>query len=296
MCRSCTLTAAWWTTAPPVDEPDQIHQGHGRLRAMSHLLAAVDSQHPADPIALAAALATAPAGTVLSHRTAAQLFGLWIPPFTGIEVTTRTTWRGSSYTTGVQRRSAVAHRRVLDPSDTTREQGLPVTCVARTWLDLAPLLDIYDLVAAGDSALRLGCDRQELEQRVASANRVRGLRKARTAFALLNGRARSRPESRIRCALRLAGLPEPRVNEGIYDSTGGWLAEPDLHYREARVAIEFNGRDHADAVQMRKDATRLLTIQREKWEVRTTPQSTPSKDWIASLPIYGNSSSNAHQV
>src|SRR5436305_6493632 len=130
-----------------------------------------------DPMILAAALAGAPPGTVLSHRSAAQVFGLWIPSFEGIEVTTTATWRGSRYTTAVQRRSVVAHRRVLDVSDTTLQHGLPVTCVGRTWLDLAPLLDIYDLVAAGDSALRIGCLPTELAQRVARSGRLPGVRR-----------------------------------------------------------------------------------------------------------------------
>jgi hypothetical protein len=218
---------------------------------------------------LADVLASLPEDAVLSHRTAAALWGLWIAPFDRIEVTSPAGDRGSRYTTSVQRRSIVAHRRVVAPHHVTSHCGLPVTTLSRTWLDLAPLGDIHDLVAAGDSALRAGASVAELEKLVAEARRLRGLVRARVAVTVLDERSRSRPESRIRSALVLAGLPRPRVNEPIHDEHHGWLAEPDLHYREARLALEYNGADHAGVDQMRKDATRLLDLQRAGWEVRT---------------------------
>ncbi len=218
---------------------------------------------------LAAVLASLPEDAVLSHRTAAALWGLWIAPFDGIEVTSPAGDRGSRYTTSVQRRSIVAHRRLVAPHHVTSHCGLPVTTLARTWLDLAPLGDIHDLVAAGDSALRAGASVAELETLVAEAHRLRGLVRARVAVTVLDERSRSRPESRIRSALVLAGLPRPRVNEPVHDEQHGWVAEPDLHYREARLALEYNGADHAGVDQMRKDATRLLDLQRAGWEVRT---------------------------
>lgn len=218
---------------------------------------------------LAEVLASLPADTVLSHRSAAAVWGLWIPPFDGVEVSSPAGSRGSRYTTAVQRRTIVAHRRLLDTADVTTHHGIAVTSLARTWLDLAPLLDMLDLVAAGDSALRTGAAYPELADQVAAGRRLRGLVRARTAVELLDARSRSRPESRIRAALVHAGLPCPRVNEAIHDDTGGWLAEPDLHYPEARLAVEYNGSEHAQLERMRKDSTRLLDLQRAGWEVRT---------------------------
>ena len=66
----------------------------------------------------------------------------------------------------------------------------------------------------------------------------------------------------------LAGLPLPEVNQPIYDEHGQWLAEPDLHYKAARLAIEYNGSDHATLDRMRKDATRTLDLLRADWLVR----------------------------
>jgi hypothetical protein len=216
----------------------------------------------------AVALDSMPADTVLSHRSAAAVWGLWIPPFTDVEVTTPARSVGSRYTTSVQRAAVVAHRRLLAPDDVAVVHGLPVTGLVRTWLDLAPLLDTYDLVAAGDRALQLGADVAELAARAQTSKRVRGVRRSRTAAALLHPGSRSRPESRIRAALVLAGLPMPEVNQPIFDEYGQWLAEPDLHYKAARLAIEYNGSDHATLERMRKDASRTLDMQRADWIVR----------------------------
>lgn len=218
---------------------------------------------------LAAHLASMPDDTVFSYRTAAQIWGLWIPSFAGIEVTTPATARGSRYTTSVQRLSVIAHRRLLPPGAVSEHKGLPVTSREQTWVDLASALDVYDLIAAGDRALQVGADHEQLIERVAALRRTRGAVRARQAVHHLNRRSRSRPESRIRGGIVLAGLPEPRVNEAIFDRFGQWLAEPDLHYLEARLALEYNGADHAKLPRMRKDSVRMLDVQRADWEVRT---------------------------
>ena len=219
--------------------------------------------------ALADVIASMPADTVLSHRSAAAIWGLWIPAFDAVEVTSAAGYRGSRYTTSVQRHSVTAHRRILPSHHVTSHLGLPRTTIARTWLDLAPLCDVHDLVAAGDSALRAGANEAELAHLVFAGRRLRGLVRARVAVTVLDHRSRSRPESRIRSALVLAGLPRPSVNEAIHDEYHGWLAEPDLHYREAQLALEYNGEEHASIKRMRRDSTRLLDLQRAGWEVRT---------------------------
>jgi hypothetical protein len=224
---------------------------------------------PVDVGRLADALASAPSDAVLSHRSAAAVWGLWTPKFDSVELTSPAGARGSRYTTSVQQRAVVAHRRVMDTADVTTHLGLPVTSIGRTWLDLAALLDVHDLVAAGDSALRAGASATDLSEHVSRSRMLRGLARARVAVGLLDARSRSRPESRIRSALILGGLPRPGVNEVIRDEHGGWLAEPDLHYAEAKLALEYNGEEHATLARMRKDSTRLLDLQREEWEVRT---------------------------
>jgi hypothetical protein len=76
-------------------------------------------------------------------------------------------------------------------------------------------------------------------------------------------------ESRLRLLLVLAGLPEPRIGHVIYDSDGGWLAQPDLSYPEFKIAIEYDGRHHlVDLRQWRRDIRRRENLERAGWLVR----------------------------
>ena len=62
-----------------------------------------------------------------------------------------------------------------------------------------------------------------------------------------------------------AGLPVPEVNRAIYDADGNWLGEPDLHYKWAKLALEYNGAQHAQVDRMRRDITRTLTVIGGDW-------------------------------
>jgi hypothetical protein len=194
---------------------------------------------------------------------------LWIPPFHGLEICRPAGATGSPYTTNVHRHSVVAHRFRLPEDRVTSCFGLPVTTIEQTWLMLASVLDIYDLIAAGDRALTRGASPETLAAVIASSPPIRGIRAARRALPHLDADSCSRPESRIRAVIVLAGLPKPAVNKPVFDGYGQWLAEPDLHYKEGRIALEYNGADHAGVQRIRKDGTRLLALQRAGWEVRT---------------------------
>jgi len=71
----------------------------------------------------------------------------------------------------------------------------------------------------------------------------------------------------LRYAIVNAGLPKPAVNEPIHTPTGEWLAEPDLSYDDVRLALEYNGADHAEPRRMRRDITRELdVVHRGGWQ------------------------------
>lgn len=219
-----------------------------------------------------ALLAVCPDGTVVSGVTAAQLHGLWLPPeldgpvetiiHRHIEVPAR---RPRS-----RRPELRSRRQLLSDDEIVLVDGIPATSEARTWLDLALRLPMADLVALGDSALRGAARIEELAELVARAVHRPGVINARTALPLLDARSRSRPESHLRFILHAAGLPAPAVNCSIYSATGEWLAEPDLSYDDVRLAIEYNGADHAGLERMRRDITRELDVaERGAWRTVT---------------------------
>ncbi len=174
------------------------------------------------------------------------------------------------------------HRRQLVETDRQLVDGVPVTSPARTWRDLAAVLSLPDLVAAGDSVLRTTTSIGELTEVVRRTGGQRGARFARAALTMLDARSRSRPESHLRVALVVNGLPPFEVNEAVYRDEGGWLAEPDLSLAEAKIAIEYQGGDHAELVQMRRDLTRFTDLRTSGWNVLAYgPAETFARPWTA---------------
>ena len=60
-------------------------------------------------------------------------------------------------------------------------------------------------------------------------------------------------------------MPRFEVNDPVYRDEGGWLAEPDLSLDEAKIALEYQGSDHAEVKRMRKDITRFTDMRRDGW-------------------------------
>jgi hypothetical protein len=217
----------------------------------------------------AAILETSPDNTVIASVTAAQLHGLWLPDRLGprIHVATTTPSTAGRLMTRSQRPELYAHRFQVRPEDIVMVDGLPTTSLARTWRDLAMVLGLGDLVAAGDSALRSGATPDDLTDVIKASSQHHGSKRARTAVHLLNARSRSRPESHLRVAISAPDMPQFQVNQAVYRDEGGWLAEPDLSLPEAKLALEYQGKDHAELTRMRKDITRSVDMRRDEWVV-----------------------------
>jgi hypothetical protein len=207
--------------------------------------------------------------SVIASITAGRIHGLWLPDKTNskIHVATATPERAGRSMTRSQRPELVAHRYQLRAEDVVSIGGLLVTSPARTWRDLASALQLPDLVAAGDSALRLGVTLEELVDVLQAGSRRHNAGRAQQALALLDARSRSRPESHLRVAISGPDMPRFEVNVAVNRSEGGWLAEPDLSLEEAHIALEYQGEDHAKLKRMRRDITRSVDMRRDEWAV-----------------------------
>jgi very-short-patch-repair endonuclease len=211
-----------------------------------------------------------PPGTVVSNWTAALLQGMWLPVSDldrVIDLTVTAADIASRALSRPKRRGIVVRRCLVPNGDIGLVGGVPVTTPARTWRDLAADLPLADLVAAGDSVLRAGVPLTELSECCDRQRSRRGARLAHKALLLVNGRSRSRPESHLRVALNHRDLPPFAVNVAVHDNHGQWLAEPDLSLLEAKLALEYQGADHADPERMRRDMTRIAELRRAGWEV-----------------------------
>jgi Protein of unknown function (DUF559) len=189
-------------------------------------------------------------GAFLSHLDAAVLWGFYERLGLRIHVTVR--W---------QRRieGLILHRtRRLDPDETTTKNGIPVTTVERTLVDLTDLLNEDRLLRAMREAeyQRL----LDLDALNAAVERAHGRRNLK---ALRNAIARHRPGQMIRGELehRFAelrhgvALPEPEANVSM--TVRGKTYVIDCLWRDEGIAVELDGRDaHERALAFEADRRR----------------------------------------
>lgn len=199
-----------------------------------------------------AALLLAPEGAVVSHWTAARLWGGVVPD---------NEWTHISFMRDVHFRvRGVKHHRFRHRLDIKRRHGLPVTSPPQTFCHLAKHLGLVDLVALGDRFVKKGrCTPQEL---VAYAGGWQGQcrEEALAAASLVRDRVDSVPETALRLLMVLAGLPEPQVDIRINDADGNLRFRIDLGFEEVLLAIEYDGRWHDEEEQRARDEARRSTL------------------------------------
>lgn len=208
-----------------------------------------------------AAIRVAPQGAVVSHHTAAALWGGAVPSSSVVHLTVRP--RQVLTATGLR-----GHQRASRPAE-TRRQGVPVTTPEQTFLDMAGQLDLVELVVLGDRLVRRKATTTADLVKAAAAWSGWFAGVARRAAGLVRPGVDSPPESRLRMLVVLAGLPEPVVNHKIVDSRDGTvLRRFELAYPELRIAIEYEGREHrANDDVWAADITRREELDRGEWRI-----------------------------
>jgi hypothetical protein len=206
-----------------------------------------------------AALAIAPTGTVLARHSAAALWGGVVPASPEVHLILP---RGSRL------RVNGVDARVRSEAEVMRHQGLPLTSPAQTFVDLATELSLLDLVVLGDSLVKAGCVTPGELVSGATAHRGRRARLARRAAAYVRVGVDSPMETRLRMLIILGGLPEPVVNHALRDETGRIRYRLDLAYPQWHVAIEYDGRQHAEnTAQWRWDVNRREELDADGWRL-----------------------------
>lgn len=199
---------------------------------------------------MAAALAYGP-DALVSHRTAAALWEIGQSSWK-IDVTTPQSTRS--------RADVRAHTAVLHPEDRSRRDGIPVTSVARTILDLAATLTEDQLARTIENADRLErFDLKSLDRAIARHSRPAGIRKIRKILADYRGAAdtRSELERDFRALIHKAGLPEPQYNVIVAG------LEVDAYWPQWRLVVELDSRRyHAGSRAFERDRIRDATLQK----------------------------------
>jgi hypothetical protein len=203
-----------------------------------------------------------PGDAAFGLETAGGLLGAPVDPLPWVQVVLR------PRPVLPQRSGLAVHVRALGGDDVVELTGLRITSGPQTYLDLAAKLPSAELVAVGDALMRGGhLTSASLEQRLLRADRVRGVVRARECAPLLTPQAASRPESLLRYWLLASDLPDPQVQVPIVDRWGRQVAHADLGYEEWKVAIEYEGRQHADADQFGRDVDRYSLMAAGGWVV-----------------------------
>jgi hypothetical protein len=217
-------------------------------------------------------------GCVLTHSTAARLWCICLPGWLDAD------WRihvaRPADGCKPRRRNLVGHQLSFEEGEVMMFDGVRLTSPARTWLDLASMSSMDELVAAGDSIVvehgaGFPVPRQplatvpDLQGMVRQHPGMRGVKKARLALDLIRVGADSAPETMLRLALVRAGLPEPALNVVLRNGLGHPVVWPDAAYPEHRIAIQYDGVHHGDPDQYRRDIKRQSLTEALGWrEIR----------------------------
>lgn len=194
---------------------------------------------------MAAVLACGP-GAVLSHETAAVLWGI-LRRTARLEVSLPSDGRRRP------RGITVHRRRGLRPGELTYRHGIPVTTPTRTLVDIALRLDLDTLEAAINEADRLDlCNPEELRSALDELPGQAGVRPLRSlldrqTFTLTD----SELERGFLRVVRAVGLPLPQA--GVY--VNGFKV--DFYWPDLKLVVETDGlRFHRTPAQQARDRLR----------------------------------------
>jgi very-short-patch-repair endonuclease len=200
---------------------------------------------------------------VLSHRSAAALWGIRGPRAGTIDVTLPS----KSTSTKLVRR----HHVVLPSDEVTVHEGIPVSTVPRTVLDLAAgsSVDEVEVAIRQVEFLRL-YDRLSLPNLIERYPGRRGTARVRVALArieaLPSGRVRSPLETKFLPFLRRHRLPRPRLNDWIM--VGERRFQVDCHWAGTGQIVELDSwQAHGTRTAHREDRARDRVLRVAGYEV-----------------------------
>jgi very-short-patch-repair endonuclease len=221
----------------------RLHRLHRGVYLVGHTVA---PEHAAE----VAALLACGAGSVVSHRSAARLWGLptfrhWTTPVE-IIVPGRDPGRRPGIT--------IYRARTLDARDHRRVEGIRATTPARTLLDLAAEIPITDLeIACVDAYARGVVKDRDLADVLSRHRGRRGAKALRilAASAAGGGLSRSEAERRMLALVRTAALPQPQTNARVD------RLEVDLLWPDQKLIVEVDGYEfHAGRHSFERDRER----------------------------------------
>src|SRR3954463_11092990 len=198
-----------------------------------------------------AAILAAGKGARLSGLSAAALWRAWGRPVREIHVTAP---RGRHPQAGFRLHTT----RHLDPRDVTTLDGIPVTTMARTLVDLTDVLTAHQIAnVIHEAAFHELFDGQATREAITRANGRPNLERLDQALEANGAGTRSDLEDRFLSLI--AGLPQPQVNTKI--------AGIEVDFAWPDLIVELDGPGHARSRTRREDARRDAMLKTAGYEV-----------------------------
>jgi hypothetical protein len=215
---------------------------------------------PTDVLRARAALVPFPPTAFASHASAARIYGVPLPVTPDEHITVLRQQ---------DRRRRLGIKCHLSGRATIRTiDGVRVSSPIQMFIELAGMLSLVDLVIVGDYLARqLNVSPERLRERCAT-HTGRDAVLLRRAAALVRAGVDSPMETRLRLLIVLAGLPEPEVNFELRAEDGYLVRRYDLCYPAAKIAIEYDGRQHIEREkQWEADLARREAGDDEGWRL-----------------------------
>lgn len=150
---------------------------------------------------------------------------------------------------------------------------LPLLAVPHLLIEVAPFLDILELVQMGDAVVstRFSGPKTSIEHlraELASRKQVRSRKLLEQAISLLRNTVDSPRETWLRLWIIRNGFPEPHVHPEVHSHIKNITLHPDLGYPGIKLAIEYEGDHHRTSPeQFAGDIERRQLIEAEGWTI-----------------------------
>jgi hypothetical protein len=185
----------------------------------------------------ARAAARARRDSVVSHQSAALIHGL---PLFGRASAIPTLTVAPRTADGTL--NAHIYRATLPPDEIVERDGVIVTSVARTLIDLGRSQSTTTAVVALDAALHLqATTHDELDAVIRRCGSWPRIRRAMTAVRLADARAESPLESVSRLVIQRLRIPAPILQPAICSRAGSFIGRVDFYWDEYGVVGEADG-------------------------------------------------------
>jgi|APMI01.1.fsa_nt_gi very-short-patch-repair endonuclease len=204
-----------------------------------------------------AALAVGPAGSYISHHTAGQFFGMWVPDSAPIHL---------SVLPGGRRALSpgLAAHRGHHEADRVRRSGILVSTPRQVTIELARFTTLVQQVRALDSVVNRGLDSVEGLTAYAKEHPPGTLRYAK-ALELIDPKAESAQETSLRLLMKFGGIPSLPSQCVVPIDGKGLTYRLDFGDKRLRIAAEYDGRYHQTPEQRAIDRVRRRWLAERGW-------------------------------